>query len=417
MYFRLRTSVRPVYGARTYGPTAHNVPAVPASFRGCNELTAGSLCSRRHTECSDLACQTRMQPAESKRAAAVASADVALDTLWAAASHANPCSVAAVPDALRALAAATCTSHQAAAYAKQRGAVALLRRWLSDADESTIDLAAAAIASLASQDSRSYRTFTFRQHTLRLRDASAVTGGLGWRVWRAALVLCDLLCETPALVAGKRVLEVGAGCGACGLLAAACGARDTVLTDCFEGLLDALAENISLNAEPCDDESCWTPRVSAVGGGTLTARHLDWELDGEAAGSTSGDESASPRLAPDELFDVVVGSDVMYEVAHARALPHVLKRHMAPGGFALLVCGIRFPEILAAFLERLAEAGLHVSHATLQNRKPGESSSDEEDESITMTKPPLGQKAFLITHAGDTPPDCAVPPPWAHSWL
>jgi len=358
-----------------------------------------------------------MQPAVSKQAAAVASADAALDTLWAAASHPDARSVAAVPDALRALATATSSSHQAAVYAKQRGAVALLRRWLSDADESTIDLAAAAIASLASQDSRSYRTFTFGQHTLRLRDASAVTGGLGWRVWRAALALCDLLCETPALVAGKRVLEIGAGCGACGLLAAACGARDTVLTDCFEGLLDALAENICLNAEPCDDASCWAPRLSAAGGGTLTARHLDWELDGAAASPASSDASAAPRLAPDQLFDVIVGSDVMYEVTHARALPHVLKRHMAPGGFTLLVCGIRFPEVLSAFLERLAEAGLRASHATLQNRKPGASSSDDEDESITMTKPPLGQMAFLITHEGDTLPDCAVPPPWVHSWL
>ena len=357
-----------------------------------------------------------MQP-ESKQAAVVARADAALDTLWAAASQPAPCNTAAVADALRALAAATNSSYQAASLAKQRGAVALLRRWLGDAEESLIDLAASAVASLASQDSRSYRTFTFRQHTLRLRDASAVTGGLGWRVWRAALVLCDLLCETPALVAGKRVLEVGAGCGACGLLAAACGARDTVLTDCFEGLLDALAENISLNAEPSDDASCWTPRVSAAGGGTLSARHLDWEV-AAAASAAHGDDSAAPRLAPDELFDTIVGSDVMYEAAHARALPHVLKRHLAPGGFALLVCGVRFPEVLATFLERLGDAGLRVSHVTLQNRKPGDASSDDsEDESITMTKPPLGQMAMLVWREGDTLPDCAVPPPWTHSWL
>ena len=226
-----------------------------------------------------------MQPA-SMQAAAVASADAALDTLVGAASSAAPCSAAAVADALRALAAATSSSHKAVALAKQRGAVALLRRWLADADESLVDLAAAAVASLASQDSRSYRTYTFGAHTLRLRDASAVTGGLGWRVWRAALILCDLLCETPALVAGKRVLEVGAGCGACGLLAAACGARETVLTDCFAGLLETLAENISLNAEACDAPSCWAPRVSAAGGGSLAARHLAWGEDAAAAASS-----------------------------------------------------------------------------------------------------------------------------------
>ena len=355
-------------------------------------------------------------PPTGKHAAAVASADAALDTLWGAASSAAPCSPSAVAEALRALAAAAASSSQAAALAKQRGAVSLLRRWLGDADEAVLELAAAAVSSLASQDSRSYRTYTFGQHTLRLRDASAVTGGLGWRVWRAAHILCDLLQETPALVAGNRVLELGAGCGACGLLAAACGARETVLTDCFDGLLETLAENVACNATPCDAPEPWAPRVSAAGGGTLAARHLAWEADAAAA---AGGESQAPRLAPTERFDVVLGSDVLYEAEHAAALPFVLARHLAPGtGYALLVCGVRFPDVLAAFLARLADAGLRVQHATLQNRKPGDASSDDgEDESVTMAKPPLGQLAMLIWRDGDALPACAVPPPWTRSWL
>lgn len=354
-----------------------------------------------------------MQPA-SKQAAALARADAALDTLWGAASSAAPCSAGAVADALRALAEAARSSSQAVALAKQRGAVSLLRRWLADADESVVDLAAAAVAVLASQDSRAYRTYTFGEHALRLRDASAVTGGLGWRVWRAALILCDLLSETPDLVAGRRVLEVGAGCGACGLLSAACGARETVLSDCFAGLLETLAENISLNAEPgSDEQSCWAPRVSVGGGGSLAARHLAWGEDA-AADDEAGE---APRLAADEQFDVIVGSDVMYEMEHAEQLPRVLARHLAPGGFALLVCGVRFPDVLAAFLARLAHAGLQVTHATLQNRKPGGDSSSDEDESVTMAKPPLGQMAMLIWRQGDTLPACAMPPPWTHSWL
>jgi len=76
-----------------------------------------------------------MQPA-SKQAAALASAEAALDTLWGAASSAAPCSAGAVADALRALAEAASSSSQAVALAKQRGAVSLLRRWLADADES-----------------------------------------------------------------------------------------------------------------------------------------------------------------------------------------------------------------------------------------------------------------------------------------
>ena len=92
------------------------------------------------------------------------------------------------------------------------------------------------------------------------------------------------------------------------------------------------------------------PRVSAGGGSSLAARHLAWGDDYTAAAAEAGE---APRLAPEEQFDVVVGSDVMYEHAHARALPGVVARHLAPGGFALLVCGVRFPDVLAAFLARL----------------------------------------------------------------
>ena len=48
----------------------------------------------------------------------------------------------------------------------------------------------------------------------------ALGDGLGARVWLVAHLLARQLAHTPSLVAGKRVLELGAGCGVVGITAA-----------------------------------------------------------------------------------------------------------------------------------------------------------------------------------------------------
>lgn len=48
----------------------------------------------------------------------------------------------------------------------------------------------------------------------------ALGDGLGARVWLVAHLLARQLARTPWLVAGKHVLELGAGCGVVGIAAA-----------------------------------------------------------------------------------------------------------------------------------------------------------------------------------------------------
>lgn len=126
------------------------------------------------------------------------------------------------------------------------------------------------------------------------RDATA-----RW-VWDAAAPMATWMCEHPHRVAGKTVVELGAGPGMPGIVAARLGARRVTLTD--------LPSELAL------------PR--------LNARENGVEAAVDVAPCTWGDAEAIAALG---TFDVVVCSDVLYghraEVAAqlartARALCH-----------------------------------------------------------------------------------------------
>ncbi|RLV98309.1 hypothetical protein DV515_00010966, partial [Chloebia gouldiae] len=78
---------------------------------------------------------------------------------------------------------------------------------------------------------------------LRLEQRAA--GGVGCVVWDAALVLAKFLETGACPLARRRVLELGAGTGAVGIMAAALGANVTV-TD-LEELQELLMVNIENN--------------------------------------------------------------------------------------------------------------------------------------------------------------------------
>ena len=54
---------------------------------------------------------------------------------------------------------------------------------------------------------------------------------VGGSVWPCAAALCRWMLQHEAAVREKRVLELGAGTGACGLFAAGLGASSALLTD------------------------------------------------------------------------------------------------------------------------------------------------------------------------------------------
>ncbi|CAK0826739.1 unnamed protein product [Prorocentrum cordatum] len=119
----------------------------------------------------------------------------------------------------------------------------------------------------------------------RLGTSEDATGGL---VWPSAHALSAHLCARPELVRGRRVVELGAGTGLVGLVAAALGAEEVVLTD-LPSALPLLQENVTRNASAC--------------GGRARTATLSWG----AAGAEDVLRSLGGRC------HVVIGCEIVYQ--------------------------------------------------------------------------------------------------------
>ena len=114
-----------------------------------------------------------------------------------------------------------------------------------------------------------------------------VDGTARW-VWPGALRAAEWLCDRgPEWIRGKRVVELGAGTGMLGIVAARLGAASVVLTDAPSEL--ALLRHNAQRANETRAETCET-----------SVAPLAW-----------GDSRAIADLAPP--FDVVLCSDVLYQ--------------------------------------------------------------------------------------------------------
>lgn len=155
--------------------------------------------------------------------------------------------------------------------------------------------------------------------------AATLSDGTGFERWAAPETLCRTLARHPALVRGRRVVELGAGVGTCGLLAGALGAAAVALTDVCPHVLAALrAAAVANRLEPL-----------------CSVRALDW---------------SAPLLQPADRggADVVLAAEVCYVSAASAALARVVAHLLAPRGCLLLAHRERRSE---------AEQGAHAPRA------------------------------------------------------
>eukprot|EP00326_Haptolina_ericina_P039715 CAMPEP_0181232462 /NCGR_PEP_ID=MMETSP1096-20121128/35745_1 /TAXON_ID=156174 ORGANISM="Chrysochromulina ericina, Strain CCMP281" /NCGR_SAMPLE_ID=MMETSP1096 /ASSEMBLY_ACC=CAM_ASM_000453 /LENGTH=267 /DNA_ID=CAMNT_0023326757 /DNA_START=287 /DNA_END=1090 /DNA_ORIENTATION=+ len=132
-------------------------------------------------------------------------------------------------------------------------------------------------------------------------------------VWQAGCVLANVMQQfAPGFWHGKRVLELGAGCGVAGLLAAKMGAEMVYLTDLLP-LVPLLARNAALNDVVDRVVTC----------------ELEWGAE----------------EVPDELrstpVDIILGSDI---TPFVQTLPHL--RH------SILQCSAEHTVVLLSHRDR-----------------------------------------------------------------
>lgn len=170
---------------------------------------------------------------------------------------------------------------------------------------------------------RSYRLAAVRDQERLLAAAGDLEPfPFGVLLWESAVVLAHALTAGPDLK-DKSVLELGAGTGLSGLVAASLGAR-VVQTDYSYEALALCRRNAAAND------------ISGV-----EWRWGDWR-----------------SWWDDETFDIVIAADILYESDLYGSIVRVLKKAVRPGGVVLMTdpCRIHAP----SFLAELENAGWAV---------------------------------------------------------
>lgn len=200
-----------------------------------------------------------------------------------------------------------------------------------------------------------------------VREIPFSTGKLAGTTWFAGVALAQYLAVHSDMVKNKSVLELGSGVGLVGIMAAKLGARKVFLTD-FGADFGYDGDADSATAPPpaerqAGDMSRLLPlsaleniRFNAnMNGARPVARveHLDWN---DYAVGGRGTDDASAVSPPPGGFDLVVGSDLVYDEDAAAPLIATLKHFLGRSGptvRAVLMLPGRDRKALPLFLEML----------------------------------------------------------------
>lgn len=129
-------------------------------------------------------------------------------------------------------------------------------------------------------------------------------------LWPSGAQLAAHLALRP-VQGGERILEIGCGLALASLVAHRRGA-DVTASDCHPLAAAFLAENLRLNGLP-----------------PLSYRHGQWGASAETW-TPRGAASASPATALQGRFDLVIGSDLLYEPDAGATLAAFIESHAAP---------------------------------------------------------------------------------------
>eukprot|EP01099_Mayorella_cantabrigiensis_P007391 TRINITY_DN6553_c0_g1_i1.p1 TRINITY_DN6553_c0_g1~~TRINITY_DN6553_c0_g1_i1.p1 ORF type:complete len:325 (-),score=55.65 TRINITY_DN6553_c0_g1_i1:39-989(-) len=147
--------------------------------------------------------------------------------------------------------------------------------------------------------------------TIRIRQDDYRQSKAGWKVWDSALVLSRWLYANSGILRDKTVHELGCGCGLVGILAA-CFAKQVWFSDYLPGILENLRSNITINRHILPEDA-QEPRSC----------QLDW---------SDFNPTKSHYDVTLETVDVILGSDLVYGIHLAEALPPVVNALLKSDG-------------------------------------------------------------------------------------
>lgn len=159
-------------------------------------------------------------------------------------------------------------------------------------------------------------------------------------VWPSSLQLAAAVARRPVL-ADERILEIGCGLALASLVCHRRGAQVTA-SDCHPLTAEFLRENVRLNALP-----------------PLRYRHGDWAAPQQA--ELAPVCAQGPRLQG--RFELIIGSDVLYERDDDGVLARFIDRHAAAVGEVLIVDPNRANR--TAFHRRMAQMGYALQETLL----------------------------------------------------
>jgi len=178
------------------------------------------------------------------------------------------------------------------------------------------------------------RAFMFPNHPpnklLEIRQTSFGCGRLGATVWPSAIALACLLAsdDSNSLIKGKRVMELGSGCGLPSLVAKEiCSSQDILATDYWEENMDGPGDRL------VPKDLFGVNLAYNIGSdATSSVQHLDWH-----------DEMGTLKVASDFRPDVIIGSDLVYYPMDTPPLLQTLEILLKAGGAkdALLISPLR----------------------------------------------------------------------------
>lgn len=155
------------------------------------------------------------------------------------------------------------------------------------------------------------------------------------KIWEASAVLTQYMAQLE-VVPNRRILELGSGIGVAGITAAAMG-HDITLTEYDPDALNFLHANVDLNQ--CTQ---------------TTICRLDW---------------FNPQL--EGQFDLIIGSEIVYQEKTVNALGKLFEKHLLPQGKVLLAQGVRSTGTV--LFEKMApQFHIRVQKHTLRSKQKSE---------------------------------------------